>query len=165
MSTQTNKTTTALKVRGMDTDECNAIWRGGVDANGQVPQRQTAGEGRNPCRHCLELVKTGEPLLVLGHRPFPYLQPYAETGPIFLHAASCQRYESNVLPLWFVNLDPAVVRGYDENHWIRYDTGQIVRGADIARTCKTILQDTTVAYVHIRSKFNCFQCRVDRVAD
>ena len=25
-----------------------------------------------------------------------------------------------------------------------------------------ILADPTVAYVHVRSKFNCFQCRVDR---
>jgi hypothetical protein len=56
----------------------------------------------------------------------------------------------------------AIVRGYDGDDWIRYDTGDVVRGPDIADACRTILADPTVAYVHVRSKFNCFQCRADR---
>ncbi len=60
------------------------------------------------------------------------------------------------------NAQPAIVRGYGEDHWIRYDTGRVVRGTGIADACEAILQDTDVAYVHVRSKFNCFQCRVDR---
>lgn len=154
--------TITLKVTGIATNQCEAIWRGGLDANGQLPQRQTATGGKNPCRHCLSLIPEGEPLLVLGYRPFAEVQPYAETGPIFLHATPCKRYESDALPVWFQYLDPAVVRGYDEKDWIRYDTGQIVRGEDITQTCEKILGDKTVAYVHVRSKFNCFQCRVDR---
>jgi hypothetical protein len=37
-----------------------------------------------------------------------------------------------------------------------------VRGPEITAACRTILADPTVAYVHVRSKFNCFQCRIDR---
>jgi Protein of unknown function (DUF1203) len=166
VSTQTTSyqtvTYAAVQVTGIATSECEAIWTGGLDANGQAPQRAAATGGKNPCRHCLGLIPEGEPLLVLAYRPFAALQPYAETGPIFLHATPCKRYEGDSLPAWFQHLDPAVVRGYDERDWIRYDTGQIVRGKDIARTCEAILADTTVAYVHVRSKFNCFQCRVDR---
>jgi hypothetical protein len=33
---------------------------------------------------------------------------------------------------------------------------------ELADVCREILSDTTVAYVHVRSKYNCFQCRVDR---
>ena len=91
------------------------------------------------------------------------LQPYAETGPIFLHRDGCESYNRDSLPAWFDFLDPAIVRGYDTDDWIRYDTGDVVRGADLTAACHTILADHTVAYVHIRSKFNCFQCRVDRV--
>jgi hypothetical protein len=66
------------------------------------------------------------------------------------------------VPAWFDFMDPAIVRGYDGEDWIRYDTGDVVRGPVIADACRTILADPTVAYVHVRSKFNCFQCRIDR---
>lgn len=64
--------------------------------------------------------------------------------------------------LLHVRADPAAIRGYGADHWIRYDTGQIVRGAELTAACEQILSDETIAYVHIRSKFGCFQCRVDR---
>ena len=37
-----------------------------------------------------------------------------------------------------------------------------VAGAALTDACERILTDPTIAYVHIRSKYNCFQCRVDR---
>jgi hypothetical protein len=116
----------------------------------------------NPCRHCLGLIAEGDRKLVLAYRPFDALQPYAETGPIFLHKDPCARCESDVLPAWFDYLDPAIVRGYGEDHWIRYDTGDVVPGRELTAACRAILSDATVAYVHIRSKYNCFQCLVDR---
>jgi hypothetical protein len=116
----------------------------------------------NPCRHCLGLIAPGDAKLVLAYRPFDRLQPYAETGPIFLHKDPCERYESEARPAWFDYLDPAIVRGYDGDDWIRYDTGDVVRGPELTTACQAILSDPTVAYVHVRSKYNCFQCRVDR---
>ena len=152
----------ALRIGGIATEECERIRRGGLDANAQPALVRVAEGGANPCRHCLGLIREGEGKLVLAHRPFDTLQPYAESGPIFLHAGPCRRYEGNALPRWFDHLDPAIVRGYGEDHWIRYDTGRVVRGPGIADACEAILQDAGVAYVHVRSKFNCFQCRVDR---
>ena len=90
------------------------------------------------------------------------MHPYAETGPIFLHVKFCKRYESDVLPAWFAYLQPAIIRGYDHDDWIMYETGNVVNGSDLAAECVKILSNERVAYVHIRSKFNCFQCRVDR---
>jgi hypothetical protein len=151
-----------LRICGIPTGECERIWRGGVDANGQPALVRVTAGFANPCRHCLGLIAEGAEKLVLAHRPFPALQPYAETGPIFLHAKACDRYESDLLPAWFDRLDPAIVRGYGDDDWIRYDTGRVVRGPDISRACEEILDDATIAYVHVRSKYNCFQCRVDR---
>ena len=151
-----------LRISGISTDRCEHIWRGGLDANGQ-PAVVRAAEGfANPCRYCLELIAEGTAKLILAYRPFDTVHPYAETGPIFLHVQPCSRYESDTLPPWFDHLDPAIVRGYGEDDWIRYETGNVVRGKDITRACETILDDLTVAYVHVRSKYNCFQCRVDR---
>jgi hypothetical protein len=108
------------------------------------------------------LIEEGDEKLVLAYRPFAALQPYAETGPIFLHKRPCDRYDAATLPSWFQFLDPAAIRGYGSDDWIRYDTGDVVRGAELTDSCRTILSDETIAYVHVRSKYGCFQCRVDR---
>jgi len=152
-----------LWIEGIATKWVERIRAGGADANGQAALARVAEGGANPCRHCLGLIADGDEKLVLAYRPFPSRQPYAETGPIFLHAKPCARYTGAALPGWFAFMDPAIVRGYDGDHWIRYDTGDVVRGPEIAAACRRILSDPTVAYVHVRSKFNCFQCRVDRL--
>ena len=149
-------------VRGLPTDQVDAIRQGRGDANDQPALKRRAEGAANPCRHCLQLIAEGDDKLVLSWRPFDSIQPYAESGPIFLHATACTRYESDRLPGWFGFLQPALVRGYGEDDWIRYETGDVVAGSDLGAACQTILADPAVSYVHIRSKFNCFQCRVDR---
>lgn len=151
-----------LAVRGISSDEVVRIREGGGDANGQPALTRIAEGLANPCRHCLGLIAPGDEKLVLAHRPFETPQPYAETGPIFLHKESCPRYDGDALPPWFDFMEPALVRGYDTDDWIRYETGDVLPGKDLAAACRRILADETIAYVHIRSKFNCFQCRVDR---
>jgi hypothetical protein len=151
-----------LTVRGIPTDDVNRIRGGGPDANGQPALHRVADGLGNPCRHCLQLIADGDTKLVLAYRPFDAPQPYAETGPIFLHKDACTQYDSALLPAWFDYLEPAIVRGYGGDDWIRYDTGDVVPGKDLTAACQAILGDATIAYVHIRSKYNCFQCRVDR---
>lgn len=149
-------------VRGLDTALVERLRQGGGDAHGQPALIRTAHGRGNPCRHCLQPIAEGDEMLVLAHRPFESAQPYAEVGPIFLHRQGCVRYDASTLPAWFDHLQPALIRGYGRDGWIRYDTGAVVPGTDLAAECERILGDPAVAYVHIRSKFNCFQCRVDR---
>lgn len=151
-----------LKISGIASAEVMQIRGGALDANGQKAIQQKADGGRNPCRHCLQLIQAGSPMLVLAYRPFAHLQPYAELGPVFLHQQSCPRYQQPHFPTWFDYMDPALVRGYDSNDWICYETGAVLAGRDLARHSADILANPNVSYVHVRSKFNCFQCRVDR---
>ena len=151
-----------LAVRGIPSELARDYWAGGPDANWQPPLRRLAEGQANPCRHCLQLIAEGDEKLVLSYRPFEHSQPYAETGPIFLHTHECNRYEGGQLPAWFRYLTPAIIRGYGHDNWIRYETGYVVAGGDLTSTCQKILSNTEIAYVHVRSKFNCFQCRVDR---
>lgn len=151
-----------LRVRGIPTDYVHEMRRGAPDANGQPALVRVAEGVANPCRHCIGLIAEGDGKLVLAYRPFDRLQPYAETGPIFLHQDACERYDSEALPSWFDYLDPAIVRGYGRDDWICYETGGVVPGKELTTACRTIFADAGVAYVHIRSKYNCFQCRVDR---
>ena len=152
-----------LSVRGLPSEEVARLRAGAPDAHG-LPALVKRAEGRaNPCRHCLQLIAPGDEMLVLAYRPFGTPQPYAEVGPIFLHRHRCERYEGGELPDWFRFLDLALVRGYADNDWIRYETGAVVPGVELRAASERILADRSVAYVHIRSKFNCFQCRVDRL--
>ena len=120
-----------LSVRGISSDYVDRIRCGAPDANGQPALLRVAEGLANPCRHCLGLIAEGDEKLVLAYRPFDTVQPYAETGPIFLHKNPCERYQSEMLPVWFDYLDPAIVRGYGDDHWIRYDTGDVVRGTEL----------------------------------
>lgn len=153
-----------ISVSGIPTHEVDRIRAGGPDAHGQQALVRIAEGAANPCRHCLELIREGDEKLVLAYRPFADLQPYAEVGPIFLHPKTCARYDGTGVPGWFAFMDPAIVRGYGSDNWIRYDTGRVVRGMEIEDACRAILGDPSIAYVHVRSKFNCFQCRVGRNA-
>lgn len=112
----------SLRVLGISTVAVDGIRRGEPDANGQPALHRVAEGLANPCRHCLDLIAEGSEKLVLAYRPFDSLQPYAETGPIFLHKEPCTPYDRDVLPWWVEYLDPAIVRGYGRDHWIRYDT-------------------------------------------
>jgi hypothetical protein len=151
-----------LAVQGIDSAYADAIRAGATDANGQIAIARIAAGAANPCRHCLGLIGEGERKLVFAYRPFSRVQPYAEVGPVFLHEGACTRYESDRLPAWFAYLQPAIIRGYGHNDWIRYETGSVVPGNELAAASEEILSGPEVAYVHIRSKYNCFQCRVDR---
>ena len=103
-------------------------------------------------------------MLVLAHHPFPEMQPYAETGPIFLCGAECDRHpDSEDLPGLFRDYDSILIRGYGENDRIRYGTGEVVSMAALPEALAARFAKPDVAYVHMRSsRNNCFQCRVER---
>jgi hypothetical protein len=147
----------------MPTNAADSFRKGGVDAYGNAPERMFSPGDGMPCRHCLGFIEEGEDMLVIAYRPFDTLQPYAETGPIFLHARDCRRYEAvEILPPMLTSPD-YIVRGYGENDRIVYGTGAVTPTAEIAARADALLQRPDIAYVHIRSaRNNCYQCRVDR---
>lgn len=153
-----------IRYLALPTALVRALQAGGPDANGQVPERTLSDGGRTPCRHCLCDIPHGAGMLILGHRPFPAPQPYAETGPIFLCADPCERHpESADTPAMFLSRDAYLVRAYGETDRIRYGTGQIVPADRLAQTCADLLAEPETAYVHLRSASNnCYQARVER---
>lgn len=149
----------------LETEIARHYQNGGADANGQLPERKISEGGSMPCRHCLRNIAAGEEYLVLAHRPFPAAQPYAETGPIFLHAGHCARYADEAeVPDMFRDWDRIMLRGYGADDRIVYGTGTVVEAAEMDRTAETILSHPDVRYVHARSaKNNCYQCRIEPV--
>jgi hypothetical protein len=93
----------------------------------------------------------------------PTLQPYAETGPIFLHKRNCSRYSAEeILPPVLTTSPDFIVRGYGENDRIVYGTGAVTPVSNISDYAAMLLARSDVAYVHVRSaRNNCYQCRID----
>ena len=155
--------TMPIQFVAMPTSLVHAYQNGRLDDNGQPPERHCAHGTGIPCRHCLQPIAAGEPYLVLAHRPFPSRQPYAEVGPIFLHANACPRYdaETTVIPP-ILESEQYIVRGYGVDDRIVYGTGQVVETAVLPQKAVELLTHPDVAYLHVRSAANnCFQCRID----
>lgn len=155
-----------IRFNAMPTEIARAYQNAAVDANGQLPERHISDGDGVPCRHCLEDVAAGEPYLILAYRPFPDVQPYAELGPIFLHAEACQRYpESDQVPPVVVRSQRMLLRGYNAQNRIVYGTGQIVPVESIHNAAAALFERPEVAYIHVRSASNnCYSCRIERGA-
>jgi hypothetical protein len=152
----------SLKFIAMPTAEVEALRAGAPDAYGAAPERGVS-DGASPCRHCLRDIPRGAPMLILAHRPFARLDPYAETGPIFLCADPCARHAETTAPAYLDARSGVLVKGYLANDRIHYGTGRIVPPEAFAEACAEILKDDATAYVHARSATNnCYQFRVER---
>ena len=151
-----------LKYSGMPTAVAEAYRAGVPDANGQAPERHISTEGGEPCRHCLGTIAAGEAYLVLGYRPFPAPQPYAETGPVFIHAEACAAPDGD-FPARERGGDRRILRGYGSNDRIVYGTGTVVTNREIEQVATKLLERADIAYLHMRSAANnCFTLRIDR---
>ena len=146
----------------MNANEAKVFRNGALDANGQKPERSIA-VGSFPCRVCLGQIKDGEAMLLLGYRPFPDLQPFAETGPIFIHAEPCGGYETQETLPPMLDSPDYIVRGYSHADRIVYGTGAVTPTERITEQARQLLARDDIAYVHVRSaRNNCYLCRIDR---
>ena len=150
-----------MRFSPIPTPIARAYQSGGLDANGQVPERQISDGDGNPCRHCLNLIPKGAEMLVLAHRPFPAPQPYAEVGPIFLCAVACEAGGGEDMPQ-ILESPTYILRGYGPDDRIVYGTGAVVAIETLPEEAARRLADPRIAYVHVRSaRNNCFQVRID----
>lgn len=154
---------TTIRFVAIPTEIVTSLQAGQPDANGQPSERHLSDGDGVPCRHCLNLVGAAEPYLILAHRPFTTLQPYAEAGPIFLHAEPCPRYAPSATLPPMLGSAQYILRGYNQAERIIYGTGQIVPTDQIPARAAALFARPEVAYIHVRSATNnCFQCRIER---
>ena len=152
-----------MRFLAIPTDQVRALQAGGRDAFGQIPERRISDGAGVPCRHCLKIVAEGRPYLIVSHRPFSGVHPYAEQGPIFLCGDPCADGSvSEALPPFLVS-EHYIVRGYGEDERIAYGTGRVTPRPEIMAYCEGLLLRDDISFVHIRSATNnCFHVRVER---
>jgi hypothetical protein len=138
-----------------------ALRAGGRDAYGLPPERAVSDGAGVPCRHCLRHVPAGQAYLIAALRPFAGLNPYTETGPVFLCAAPCAApAPAPAIPA--ILASPAyILRGYGPDERIVYGTGGVVQTADLPARAAALLADPRVAFADVRSAANnCYQVRL-----
>ncbi len=144
---------------GMPVETANKFRSGSPDAYGNPAERMKSGDDA-PCRCCLRSVPNGDDMLVLAYRPFGQLQPYAETGPIFLCANACQPVHGQGLPN-ILTSSHYLLKAYSADERIIYGTGQITPVDEISDYADQLLAKDDVVFVDLRSaKNNCWQARL-----
>lgn len=114
-----------------------------------------------PCRLCLRISSAPEDLILLSYQPLPDNGPYAEVGPIFIHAFPCRPYQSlEEFPKDFKTRQ-LVVRAYGTD-------GQIVDAVvaepgEAQKAAETFLSSPAIAEVHVRNtSYTCFDFKIVR---
>ena len=149
-----------LTYRGLTSGEADHYRNGGADAYGRAPEYAVSDGQGQPCRHCLRNIPEGRPMLVLAHRPFGSVQPYAETGPIFLCADKCEP-DKAAFPEVLTTSPDYLLKGYGSDERIVYGTGAIVDAEKIPDHARTILDRDDTDFVDVRSaRNNCWQLRI-----
>lgn len=155
---------TKLTFAPMPTKKVRELQSLGPDEHGQRPQRFISDGDGLPCRHCLDFIEQGEEVLLVSYKPFETTQPFAEQGPIFLHAKECSPYvDTEKCPAMYEDEGDILLRAYDKHERIIYGTGQVIKNKNVKEVASKLLEETKVAFIHARSSTNnCFQYRIDR---
>lgn len=152
-----------LRFLPLPTDKVAAVRNGGHDAYGRAPEQVRSDGDGNPCRHCLGFVPKGSAMLVLAWRPFDGLQPYAETGPVFLCADACAAWDGHGVPPILTSSPDYLLKGYTADQRICYGTGKVVGREDVVAYAAGLLDRDPISFVDVRSaRNNCYQVRIVR---
>jgi hypothetical protein len=114
-----------------------------------------------PCRHCLRWAKPGQRMVLFPFAAIALGRPYSETGPIFVHAESCDRYATTQ------EFPPAfrkgrVIRAYNPEQRIIAAEGADGEGPEAV--IERFLQKPETAFVHVRSaSHGCYTMEVERI--
>ncbi|HEY2474423.1 MAG TPA: DUF1203 domain-containing protein [Candidatus Cybelea sp.] len=121
----------------------------------------TVVRDKAPCRVCLRISKEPEDLILLSYQPLADKGPYAEIGPIFIHADRCEVYaDATEFPSDFA-ARRLVLRAYGYDGHI-VDATVAEAGTAPARAA-AFLDDNQIEEVHVRHEsYTCFQFKIVR---
>jgi Protein of unknown function (DUF1203) len=113
-----------------------------------------------PCRSCLRISKEPEDLILLSYQPLPDTNPYAEIGPIFIHAHECAPYRWREFPADFLERE-LVLRAYNLEG--RIADAVVTAPGDAEGAASAFLANERIAEVHVRHRtYTCFAFKIAR---
>ena len=141
---------TSFAVTALPADELERIRERRVDdfGNAFVPTVVTEAGG-TPLRCCLRDAEPGERVALIAWQPASVGGPYAEVGPVFVHAEACAGYvDTGRYPEGFRHRTQ-LLRAYDARG--RQVDNLLVDGAEADPVLSELIARPGVAFVHSRN--------------
>jgi Protein of unknown function (DUF1203) len=133
------------------------VRRAGRDQGGNELIPIVDADGGSPLRCCLRRSTPGEALYLIAYCPFSRPGPYAETGPVFVHANACPGYPDNdVYPAGYRDWPPMIFRPYRHNaelgcDAIAYEAIRMGDGVAAESLIASMFADPTINFIHTRN--------------
>jgi hypothetical protein len=133
-----------------------------IDEAGNRLAVQADAHGGNPLRCCLRETSPGERVLLLAYTPPGTSGPYAERGPVFIHAEPCEGYLTPGQYPPGLRHRQQVVRAYDAEGRIA-DGILVADGEHAMNVIRELFTLPSVALVHLRNVgYGCYNFAVRR---
>jgi len=155
---------TAFRVAALPAGELERIRAAGVDDFGNPLEPSTVTGPGAPLRCCLRDAEPGERVVLIAYRPAAVPGPYAEVGPVFVHAEACAGYaDEDRYPEGF-RARNQLLRAYDALG--RQVENVIVDGPAAERAITDLFGRPGVAYLHSRNVLaGCYMFAVHPAGD
>jgi hypothetical protein len=156
--------TTGFRVAALPADELERIRARGVDDFGNLLEPVTVNRPGTPLRCCLREAEPGERVVLIAYRPATVGGPYAEVGPVFVHAEACGGYaDEDRYPEGFRSRQQ-LLRAYDARG--RQVENVVVDGPAAERAIRDLLGRPGVGYLHSRNVLaGCYMFAVHPAGD
>jgi len=155
--------TVPLHVAALPLDDLARIRsRGEDDFGNPLIVTTVADAGGSPLRCCLREAKGGERIALISYQPSKIGGPYAEVGPVFIHAEECAGYtEKDRYPHGFRHRRQ-LLRAYDDAG--RIVDAEIAENGDAAEAlCASFFLRPDIAYIHSRNVlWGCYMFTIQR---
>lgn len=153
---------TTIQAHAIPQDRMAAIWRVGQDERGNPLQPHRSAE-TFPLRCCLTRSGPDTEIALISFSAMDRPLPWAEAGPVFVHADPCEGYGDASLPA-DLRTGPRVLRPYRADGSMDYSGITVVEaGTDLEPVLSRLLEDPVRHEVHVRSHpAQCYTYRVTR---
>jgi hypothetical protein len=153
---------TTIRAHAIPQDRMAAIWRVGQDERGNPLQPHRSAEAF-PLRCCLTRSGPDTEIALISFSAMDRPLPWAEAGPVFVHADPCEGYADASLPA-DLRTGPRVLRPYRADGSMDYSGITVVEaGTDLEPVLSRLLEDPVRHEVHVRSHpAQCYTYRVTR---
>ncbi len=153
-------TTSAFRIVPLPTEVADVAREGARRGAGDHSVTKVESSYSAPCRHCLRWAEPGESVILFPYASIPQGRPYSESGPIFVHEKTCERYSApDTYPPDF--RQGRVVRAYDSQD--NMIDAVVVNGEEPETIIARLLSNPATAYLQVRSvSRGCFTFKIER---
>jgi hypothetical protein len=155
-----------FRIEAIAPDYLDRIRAAGQDDFGNPIEITIDEDGGSPLRCCLQPAAPGTRIALIAYCPSARPGPYAETGPVFIHADACPGYATpGQYPEGYRTWRPMIFRPYHDDGRMAYPALAKVRADEAEEAIARIFADPSIEVIHARNIYaGCFMFAIHRPA-